>query len=60
MGELVKVTNAVEIAEGELAAFEVGGERIAVANVEARSTLSATRAPTSSARLPTASSRARP
>src|SRR5438105_833416 len=33
MGEFVKVTDAAEIAEGELAAFDVGGVRIAVANV---------------------------
>jgi nitrite reductase/ring-hydroxylating ferredoxin subunit len=33
MGEFVKVTGAGAIAEGELAAFDVGGERIAVANV---------------------------
>lgn len=33
MGEFVTVGNSVEVAEGELAAFEVGGERIAVANV---------------------------
>jgi 3-phenylpropionate/trans-cinnamate dioxygenase ferredoxin component len=33
MGEFLKVTDAAEIAEGELAAFDVGGARIAVANV---------------------------
>jgi nitrite reductase/ring-hydroxylating ferredoxin subunit len=33
MGEFVKVTDSVAIAEGELAAFEVGGESVAVANV---------------------------
>jgi nitrite reductase/ring-hydroxylating ferredoxin subunit len=33
MGDFVKLTDSVEIAEGELAAFGVGGERIAVANV---------------------------
>jgi len=33
MGEFVKVTDAVGVAEGALAAFDVGGERIAVANV---------------------------
>jgi nitrite reductase/ring-hydroxylating ferredoxin subunit len=33
MGEFVTVADSVEVAEGELAAFEVGGERIAVANV---------------------------
>jgi nitrite reductase/ring-hydroxylating ferredoxin subunit len=33
MGEFVKVTGAGEVAEGELAAFDVGGERVAVANV---------------------------
>jgi hypothetical protein len=59
MGEFVTVTDSVEVADGELAAFEVGGERIAVANV-ARSTPSATCAPTASARSHWASSRARP
>jgi nitrite reductase/ring-hydroxylating ferredoxin subunit len=33
MGEFVTVTDSVEVADGELAAFVVGGERIAVANV---------------------------
>lgn len=33
MGEFVKVKDATEIAEGELEAFDVHGERIAVANV---------------------------
>jgi 3-phenylpropionate/trans-cinnamate dioxygenase ferredoxin component len=33
MGEFLKVADAAEIAEGELAAFDVGGARIAVANV---------------------------
>ena len=33
MGEFVKVTEAAAVAEGELAAFDVGGARIAVANV---------------------------
>ena len=33
MSEFVKVTDAAEIAEGELAAFDVEGARIAVANV---------------------------
>jgi nitrite reductase/ring-hydroxylating ferredoxin subunit len=33
MGEFVKVTDAAEVAEGELAAFDVEGARIAVANV---------------------------
>ncbi len=33
MGEFVTVADTTEIVEGELAAFEVGGERIAVANV---------------------------
>ena len=33
MGEFVKVAEAAEVAEGELAAFDVGGARIAVANV---------------------------
>jgi len=33
MGEFVTVADAAEVGEGELAAFEVGGERIAVANV---------------------------
>ena len=34
MGEFVRVADAAEIGEEGLAAFEVGGERIAVANVE--------------------------
>ena len=33
MGEFLTVTEATEVGEGELASFEVGGERIAVANV---------------------------
>jgi nitrite reductase/ring-hydroxylating ferredoxin subunit len=33
MGEFVNVTGATEIAEGELAGFDVEGARIAVANV---------------------------
>jgi 3-phenylpropionate/trans-cinnamate dioxygenase ferredoxin component len=33
MGEFVKVTEAAAVAEGALAAFDVGGARIAVANV---------------------------
>jgi len=33
MGDFVKVADAAEIAEGGLAAFDVGGARIAVANV---------------------------
>jgi nitrite reductase/ring-hydroxylating ferredoxin subunit len=33
MGEFVKVTEAAEVAEGELEAFDVGGVRVAVANV---------------------------
>lgn len=33
MGEFVKVTDAAEVAEGDLMAFDVGGSRIAVANV---------------------------
>lgn len=33
MGEFVKVTDAGEVADGELAAFDVGGVRIAIANV---------------------------
>lgn len=33
MGEFVKVTDAAEVAEGDLMAFDVGGARIAVANV---------------------------
>jgi nitrite reductase/ring-hydroxylating ferredoxin subunit len=33
MGELVQVPGAAEVAEGELAAFDVDGTRIAVANV---------------------------
>jgi nitrite reductase/ring-hydroxylating ferredoxin subunit len=33
MGEFANVTDAAEIAEGEMAAFELGGARIAVANV---------------------------
>ena len=33
MGEFVRVADSAEVAEGELAAFDVGGERIAVANV---------------------------
>jgi nitrite reductase/ring-hydroxylating ferredoxin subunit len=33
MGEFVKVTDADEIADGDLAAFDVGGVRIAIGNV---------------------------
>jgi nitrite reductase/ring-hydroxylating ferredoxin subunit len=33
MGEFVTVADAAEVGEGELAAFDVGEERIAVANV---------------------------
>jgi nitrite reductase/ring-hydroxylating ferredoxin subunit len=33
MSEFVTVAGAAEVGEGELAAFEVGGARIAVANV---------------------------
>jgi 3-phenylpropionate/trans-cinnamate dioxygenase ferredoxin component len=33
MSEFVKVADAAEVAEGELAAFDVGGVRVAVANV---------------------------
>ena len=33
MGEFVKVTEAAAVAEGELEAFDIGGERVAVANV---------------------------
>ena len=33
MGEFVMVAGAGEVGEGDLAAFDVGGERIAVANV---------------------------
>ena len=33
MGEFVKVTEATAVAEGKLAAFDVDGARIAVANV---------------------------
>ena len=33
MGEFVKVAGAAGVAEGELAAFEVGGVKVAVANV---------------------------
>lgn len=33
MGEFVKVTVAGEVADGALAAFDVGGVRIAIANV---------------------------
>jgi 3-phenylpropionate/trans-cinnamate dioxygenase ferredoxin component len=33
MTEFVKVADAAEVAEGELAAFDVGGVRVAVANV---------------------------
>ena len=33
MSEFVKVAEAAEVAEGELAAFDVGGVRVAVANV---------------------------
>ena len=33
MGEFQTVTGATGIAEGDLAAFDVGGERVAIANV---------------------------
>jgi 3-phenylpropionate/trans-cinnamate dioxygenase ferredoxin subunit len=33
MDEFVEVTGAAEVAEGQLAAFDVGGVRVAVANV---------------------------
>ena len=33
MGEFVRVADAAEIGDNDLAGFEVGGERIAVANV---------------------------
>ena len=33
MGEFVKVTEAATVTEGELEAFDIGGERVAVANV---------------------------
>jgi 3-phenylpropionate/trans-cinnamate dioxygenase ferredoxin subunit len=33
MAEFVKVTDATKVAEGALAAFDVGGVRVAVANV---------------------------
>jgi nitrite reductase/ring-hydroxylating ferredoxin subunit len=33
MGEFVKVASSTEVAEGDLAAFDVGGERVAIANV---------------------------
>jgi nitrite reductase/ring-hydroxylating ferredoxin subunit len=33
MGEFVTVASSVEIAEGEMTGFEVGGERVAVAKV---------------------------
>jgi nitrite reductase/ring-hydroxylating ferredoxin subunit len=33
MGEFVTVANSVEVAEGVMTAFEVGGERVAIANV---------------------------
>ena len=33
MGEFVKVASSTEVAEGDLAAFDVGGERIAIANL---------------------------
>ena len=33
MGEFVVLADTTEVVEGELAAFDVGGERIAVANV---------------------------
>ena len=33
MGAFVRVADATEVGENDLAAFEVGGERIAVANV---------------------------
>jgi nitrite reductase/ring-hydroxylating ferredoxin subunit len=34
MSEFVRLTGAAEVAEGELAAFNVGGARIALANVD--------------------------
>ena len=33
MGEFLKVGSSTEVAEGDLAAFDVGGKRVAVANV---------------------------
>ena len=33
MDEFVKVASSTEVAEGDLAAFDVGGERVAIANV---------------------------
>jgi 3-phenylpropionate/trans-cinnamate dioxygenase ferredoxin component len=33
MGEFVKVPDGTEVAEGELAAFDIGSMRVAVANV---------------------------
>ena len=33
MGEFVRVADAAQIGEASMGAFEVGGERIAVANV---------------------------
>lgn len=33
MGEFERVASATEVAEGDLAAFDVGGERVAIANV---------------------------
>jgi nitrite reductase/ring-hydroxylating ferredoxin subunit len=33
MGEFVTVASSVEVANGEMTAFQVGGERVAVANV---------------------------
>jgi nitrite reductase/ring-hydroxylating ferredoxin subunit len=33
MAEFVTVARSVEVAEGEMTGFEVGGERVAVANV---------------------------
>jgi nitrite reductase/ring-hydroxylating ferredoxin subunit len=33
MGEFMTVANAADIGENELAAFQVGGERVAIANV---------------------------
>jgi nitrite reductase/ring-hydroxylating ferredoxin subunit len=33
MGEFVKVASSTDVAEGDLAAFDVGGDRVAIANV---------------------------
>jgi hypothetical protein len=52
MGKFVKVTEAAAVAEGELAAFDVGGARIAVANLGGTLHASAIRVRTCSARSP--------